>query len=200
MIKSFAHKGLREFYESGSKKGIQPEHAPKLGRMLDRLDASISPQDMNLPGYRLHPLKGDKQDMWAVTVNGNWRLTFYFEGRVSPRLPRLSLEGGTCMTNRKPTHPGAVLLEDVIKPLGLTITEAAKMLGVSRKTLSEFVNEKAMLSPDMAIRIAKATNTSPESWMNMQQKLTLWEAEQHLPENVIPFPSVHSEEAATLQM
>ena len=63
-----------------------------------------------------------------------------------------------------------------------------------------FVNEKAMLSPDMAIRIAKATNTSPESWMNMQQKLTLWEAEQHLPENVIPFPSVHSEEAAALQM
>ena len=56
-----------------------------------------------------------------------------------------------------------------------------------------------MLSPDMAIRIAKATNTSPESWMNMQQKLTLWEAEQHLPENVKKFPSVHSEEAATFQ-
>ena len=50
-------------------------------RMLDRLDASISPQDMDLPGYRLHPLKGDKQDMWSVTVNGNWRLTFYFEGQ-----------------------------------------------------------------------------------------------------------------------
>lgn len=81
MIRSFAHKGLKEFFENGSKKGIQPEHAPKLGRMLDRLDASISPQDMNLPGYRLHPLKGDKQDMWSVTVNGNWRLTFYFEGQ-----------------------------------------------------------------------------------------------------------------------
>ena len=66
MIKLFAHKGLREFYESGSKKGIQPEHAPKLGRILDRLDASISPQDMNLPGYRLHPLKGDKQDMCCL--------------------------------------------------------------------------------------------------------------------------------------
>ena len=104
------------------------------------------------------------------------------------------------MTSRKPTHPGTVLLEDIIKPLGLTITEAAKMLGVSRKTLSEFVNEKVMLSPSMAIRIAKATSTSPESWLNMQQKLTLWEAEQHLPENVIPFPSVHSEEAAALQM
>ena len=81
MIKSFAHKGLREFYTTGSKKGIQPEHATKLARMLDRLDASIDPQDMNLPGYRLHSLKGDKHDMWSVTVNGNWRITFYFEGQ-----------------------------------------------------------------------------------------------------------------------
>lgn len=81
MIKSFSHKGLEEFYKTGSKKGIQPEHAPKLGRILDRLDASKSPQDMNLPGYRLHNLKGDMKDMWSVTVNGNWRVTFYFEGQ-----------------------------------------------------------------------------------------------------------------------
>ena len=80
MIKSFAHKGLKDFYETGSKKGIQADHAAKLERMLDRLDASTNPQDMNLPGYRLHPLKGDKQDMWSVWVNGNWRMTFYFEG------------------------------------------------------------------------------------------------------------------------
>ncbi len=89
---------------------------------------------------------------------------------------------------RKPTHPGTVFLEDVMKPLELSVTEAAHMLGVSRKTLSEFVNEKSSLSPEMAIRIGKATNTSPESWMNMQQKLTLWIAEQHEPTNVIPFP------------
>ena len=57
MIKSFAHKGLKDFYENGSKKGIQPEHAPKLARMLDRLDASTSPKDMNLPGYRRTSLK-----------------------------------------------------------------------------------------------------------------------------------------------
>ncbi len=81
MIKSFAHKGLKDYYETGSKKGIQPEHAPKLGRMLDRLDASTCPEDMNLPGYRLHQLKGDRQDIWSVTVNGNWRMTFYFEGQ-----------------------------------------------------------------------------------------------------------------------
>ena len=89
---------------------------------------------------------------------------------------------------RKPTHPGNVFLEDVMKPRNLTVTEAARLLGVSRKALSEFVNEKAALSPEMAIRISKATGTSVESWMNMQQKLTLWQAIQNEPDNVIPFP------------
>ena len=91
------------------------------------------------------------------------------------------------MITRKPTHPGEILLEDVIKPLGLTVTEAAKNLGVSRKTLSELVNQKAALSPEMALRIAKATNTIPESWLNMQTKLNLWNTLQHEPENVSEF-------------
>jgi proteic killer suppression protein len=80
MIKSFAHKGLERFYITGSKSGIIPEHASKLSRILDRLDASQNPQDMDLPGYNLHELKGDKQGTWAVTVNGNWRITFVFIG------------------------------------------------------------------------------------------------------------------------
>lgn len=75
---------------------------------------------------------------------------------------------------RMPTHPGEVLLEDVIKPLGLTVTEAALRLGVTRKTLSALLNGKASLSPEMATRIARATNTSPESWLYMQAKLDLW--------------------------
>ena len=86
---------------------------------------------------------------------------------------------------RKPTHPGAVFLEDVLIPLNINITDASKMLGVTRKALSEFVNEKSSLSPEMALRIAKATNTTPESWMNMQQKLTLWQAKQNAPQNEI---------------
>ena len=91
---------------------------------------------------------------------------------------------------RKPTHPGTVLLEDVMKPLNLSVTETARLLGVSRKALSEFINEKSSLSPEMAIRIGKATNTSPESWMNMQQKLSLWIAKQNEPTNVIVFPKL----------
>lgn len=85
---------------------------------------------------------------------------------------------------RNPVHPGEVFLKDVLEPLGINITDAAKMLGVTRKTLSEFVNEKSALSPEMALRIAKATNTSPESWMTMQMKLTLWQAMQSKPLNV----------------
>lgn len=87
---------------------------------------------------------------------------------------------------RKPTHPGAVFLEDVMKPLNLSVTKTAQLLGVSRKALSEFINEKSSLSPDMALRISIATGTSAESWMNMQQKLTLWLAEQDAPTNVVP--------------
>ena len=90
------------------------------------------------------------------------------------------------MDRRKPTHPGEVLLDDVIKPLGLTVTAAAKKLGVSRKALSELVNQHSALSPEMALRIAKATGTTPESWLNMQGKLDLWNARQHEPSDVEP--------------
>ena len=89
---------------------------------------------------------------------------------------------------RKPTHLGAVFLEDLMKPLNLSVTDTACMLGVTRKTLSEFINGKSSLSPEMALRISKATNTSVESWMNMQQKLTIWKTREHEPDNVIPFP------------
>jgi len=80
------------------------------------------------------------------------------------------------LTQRKPTHPGEILREDVIKPLEMSVTEAAKHLGVTRKTLSLLLNCKASLSPTMAMRIAKATNTTPESWLYLQAKLDLWKA------------------------
>lgn len=79
MIKSFRHKGLKLFYETGNHKGIQPDHAQKLARILDRLDSAISPKDMNLPGYNLHQLTGKEKGTWSVWVNGNWRVIFNFE-------------------------------------------------------------------------------------------------------------------------
>jgi len=82
---------------------------------------------------------------------------------------------------RKPTHPGEILREDIIKPHDLTVTEAAKRLGVTRKTLSALINCKASMSPEMAVRVARATKTSPESWLYMQAKLDLWLAQQKPP-------------------
>jgi len=82
---------------------------------------------------------------------------------------------------RKPTHPGEILREDITKPLDLTVTEAAKRLGVTRKTLSALINCKASMSPEMAVRVARATKTSPESWLYMQAKLDLWLAQQNPP-------------------
>jgi addiction module HigA family antidote len=79
---------------------------------------------------------------------------------------------------RKPTHPGAILREDVLPELKLTQTEFARCLGVSRLSVSELLHEKRALSPDMAVRIAKFTNTTPESWLRMQQAVDLWELQQ----------------------
>lgn len=80
MIKSFKHKGLERFYRTGSTAGIQPSHKNKLRLTLSNLEQAWSADDMDLPGLSLHPLKGDRKGIWSVTVNGNWRVTFRFNG------------------------------------------------------------------------------------------------------------------------
>ena len=83
------------------------------------------------------------------------------------------------MLMHNPPHPGEVLKELCLEPLGLTVTEAAKGLGVSRKTLSTILNGKSGISPEMAVRLSIAFNTSSESWLNQQSQYDLWQAEQH---------------------
>jgi proteic killer suppression protein len=81
VIRSFRHKGLAKFFASGSKAGIQAAHVEPLRLILARLSAATSPDDMALPGLKLHPLKGDRRGTWSVTVRANWRITFRFEGK-----------------------------------------------------------------------------------------------------------------------
>ena len=81
MITSFIHKGLEKFYKTGITSGIQVNHAKRLGLILSNLDQAESPDDMDLPGLRLHELKGNRKGIWSVTVSGNWRVTFRFAGR-----------------------------------------------------------------------------------------------------------------------
>jgi toxin HigB-1 len=81
VIKTFQHKGLEAYFRNGSKAGIQPAHAARLRLQLAALDAAIDPQGMNFPGWKLHQLTGKLAGFWAVSVNGNWRLTFKFENQ-----------------------------------------------------------------------------------------------------------------------
>ena len=80
VILSFRHKGLKQLHASGSTKGIDPAHQRRLTRILAALDAATTPQELNLPGYRLHQLKGNLKNHWSITVSGNWRITFTFTG------------------------------------------------------------------------------------------------------------------------
>ncbi len=81
MITSFIHKGLELFYKTGKSSGIQAKHAKRIRLILTNLDQAESPQDMDLPGLRLHELKGNRKNVWSVSVSGNWRVTFRFIGR-----------------------------------------------------------------------------------------------------------------------
>jgi proteic killer suppression protein len=83
MIRSFRHKGLQRFFETGNKAGIQPPHAKRLRMQLAALDTACLLDDMDIPGFRLHRLKGSERGRWSIWVNGNWRLTFEFiDGHV----------------------------------------------------------------------------------------------------------------------
>ena len=79
MILNFRHRGLRQLYEKDDSRGVNPEHTGKLKNILARLEVAESPADMNFPGFRLHPLRGNRTGLWAVTVRANWRVTFRFE-------------------------------------------------------------------------------------------------------------------------
>lgn len=80
MIRSFKHRGLKRLYERGDRSGLRPDLLNTVEDILARLDEAETPQAMNLPGYRLHPLKGDLQGFWSVTVRANWRIIFRFDG------------------------------------------------------------------------------------------------------------------------
>jgi proteic killer suppression protein len=80
MIRTFRHKGLERFFKRGDHRGIIAKTEARIERMLDRLDSVPKPEDMNIPGYKFHQLGGDRKGTYAITVTGNWRITFGFDG------------------------------------------------------------------------------------------------------------------------
>ena len=79
MIRTFAHKGLERFFTKSERRGIDAKHAERIRRLLDRLDAAAKADDMNIPGNQFHALKGNRKGTYAVSVSGNWRITYHFD-------------------------------------------------------------------------------------------------------------------------
>ena len=79
MIKSFKHKGIERLFTKGNASGVQADYAPRITLMLDAIDVAEQVKELNMPGFRLHRLKGDKRNLWSMRVSANWRITFEFE-------------------------------------------------------------------------------------------------------------------------
>lgn len=140
--------------------------------MLRRLNETTGPQGMNVPGWNLHPLKGDLKGHFSVQVSGNWRMTFMFEDGDAVLVNYQDYHQENTMRMYNPPHPGLTLRNDVLPALGLSVTDAAKQLGVARVTLSRVLNGHSAISPEMALRI--------EAWLGLERggEARLWLAEQ----------------------
>ena len=175
-IRSFRHKGLRHQYEKGDPRGVPAALVRKLKRMLTLLDTAVEPDDMSLyPGWRLHQLKGDLDGFWSLTASGYWRLIFgSTQVRLGTPTSWIFIEAGSpqswsnTMAMADPSHPGDILKEDVLVPLGLSVTRAAGILGVTRPALSAVLNGRAALSAEMALRIEKAFGPRADHLLRVQ--------------------------------
>ena len=166
--------------ERGDERRIRPEHRDTIRDILARLNASAAAGDMDLPGFRLHRLKGEYAGFRAVTVRANWRVIFRFEDGHAADIDYLDYhQKGPAMLMHNPPHPGEFIRRQCLEPLGLTVTEAAKGLAVSRNTLSLLLNGRLGISPEMAIRLSQAFGGSPQSWLQQQMQYDLWHAQQN---------------------
>ena len=189
MIRTFSHKGLQELFEKGRSRKVRPDQTARILRRLDALDRAAEPGDLDLPGFGFHPLRALPK-RFSVMVNGPWRITFeWIDGEpwnVDLEQYHQEFRMATATTSpsmqkrRRPTHPGAILREDVLPELRMTVTEAARLLGISRQTLHKILAESSPVTAEMALRLGKFCGNGPGLWLRMQQQLDLWDAERQL--------------------
>ena len=155
----------------GNTKGIDVQLAEKLRRMLLRLDNGPLPEAMALPAYRLHQLRGaiakEPGRSGRRAISASPSKSKAPTRRTSISRTTTSLKGG-CMEMFNPPHPGEIIREDCLKPLNLSVTAAAKGLGVSRQSLSELLNGRNGISADMSLRLEMAGWGTAESWLRNQ--------------------------------
>jgi len=186
-IRNVVHKGLRRFIEDDDTAGLQPAVVPKLRRIVSFLQDMEREEELRtVPSWKAHPLTGDRKGAWSLFVTKNWRITF----RIDPaELEIIDLDyedyhletamsamQGIRMKN--PAHPGGFVKSEIIEAFGLSVTDAARVLEVTRPALSALLNERARLSPEMALRIEKAFGVSMDTLMRMQNSYDIAQTRQ----------------------
>ena len=169
-VRSIVHKGLRRLYEDNSSKGVCADTVDKLRKMLAFFDAMQSPEQLRaLPTWKAHMLTGDRKGTWSLHVTRNRRRPSRSRTtRLSTSTSRTTTERETTMAMLAPVHPGDFIRTEIIEAHGLSVSAAAKALGVSRPALSNLLNQKADLSGEMALRIEKAFGVNMDTLMRMQ--------------------------------
>ena len=181
------HKGLRALHERDDRARLPAQLVPRLWRILFGLQEATHPWSADAPGFRLHPLKGDRAGQWSVRVSGNWRVVFRFEDGEAVDVDLVDChrrEGGQIMNGTGGEHVGAMLnpphlgelIRESMDEVGWNVTETAAHLGCERGTLSRLLNGKAGVSANMALALEALGWGTADHWMRMQASYELAQA------------------------
>jgi addiction module HigA family antidote len=196
VIRWFTNKVLERFFATGDGRRLSVQNTRRIANILRALDDASRPEDMNLPGFRFHALVGRDRGRYAVNASGNWRITFGWLDGDAIDVDRKIITEEDSMTKKlpkrglPPMHPGELLREEILPALDRPKTEIAKLLGVSRQTLYDILDEKQPVTPTMALRLGKLCGNGPDLWLNLQKRYDLQRAEQELGEKINAIPTL----------
>ncbi len=185
------HKGLRRFIEDDDSAGLQPAVVSKLRRIVSFLqDMEREDELRTVPSWKAHQLTGDRKGIWSLFVTKNWRIDqmeieiIDLDYEDYHQEAHMNTTQGIRMKN--PAHPGGFVKSEIIEAYDLSVTDAAKALGVTRPALSALLNERADLSSEMALRIEKAFGVSMDTLMRMQNSFDIAKARRREGEINVP--------------
>src|SRR5262245_23439279 len=191
MIRSFKHKGLAELFEHGRSRRVGQGLHARCVRRLEALDQAESLTDLHVPGFNFHGLQGvPTRD--SMHVNDPWCVTFELGEGEALRVDLEQYHSGAGMgeyvgkrpVKRPPIHPGEMVREDVLPALGLSVSEAARRLGISRQQLHRVLACTHPITTEMALRLGKLAGNGPGLWLRMQQAYDVWHVERRLKEEL----------------
>jgi proteic killer suppression protein len=205
MIRAFRSRPLKALWDNGRSAKIASALIDRVARRLGALDVARLPEDVNVPGFNFHKLRGAPQ-RYSVHVSGPWCITFEWDGDDAVAVDFENYhqaKGKIDMTNIRagkrslqPVHPGALLREDVLPALGITVTDAAAKLGISRQSLHAVLAERSSITVEMAVRLGKLCGNGAGLWLRMQQAHDLWNAERNMADVVAAIPTLRPEYVA----